>query len=52
MADLVALLSTLADVKGNILVPGVNDSVRDLTPEEEKLYENLDFDKVYSFTSH
>jgi hypothetical protein len=46
MSDLVALFSTLVDGKGNILIPGVNDSVRELTPEEEKLYENLDFDMV------
>ena len=48
MSDLVALFSTLVDEKGNILVPGVLDSVRELTPEEEVLYENLDFDKVNS----
>ncbi|CAB3995721.1 RNA-directed DNA polymerase from mobile element jockey, partial [Paramuricea clavata] len=44
MSDLVALFSTLIDEKGNILVPGVNDSVRELTSEEEALYANLDFD--------
>lgn len=46
MADLIALLSTLTDEKGNILVPGVNDSVRPLTPEEAALYDNLDFEMV------
>jgi hypothetical protein len=51
MSDLVALFSTLVDEKGNILVPGVNDSVRELTPEEEALYANLDFDMVW-LTSH
>jgi nonspecific dipeptidase len=46
MSDLVALFSTLIDEKGNIRVHGVNDSVKTLTPEEEALYDNLDFDKV------
>ncbi len=46
MSDLIALFSTLTDAKGNILVPGVNDSVRPLTSDEEALYENLDFDMV------
>ncbi|XP_046849143.1 cytosolic non-specific dipeptidase-like isoform X2 [Xenia sp. Carnegie-2017] len=44
MSDVVALLSTLTDEKGKILIPGVNDSVRELTPEEEALYDDLDFD--------
>ncbi|XP_028392570.1 cytosolic non-specific dipeptidase-like [Dendronephthya gigantea] len=44
MSDLIALFSTLIDEKGNILIPGVNDSVAELTPEEEALYEGLDFD--------
>ena len=46
MSDLVAMFSTLIDEKGHILVPGVNDSVKELTSEEEALYENLDFDMV------
>ena len=48
MSDLIALFSTLIDEKGKILVPEVNESVQELKPEEEALYENLDFDKVYS----
>ena len=47
MADLIALFATLTDEKGNILVPGVNKSVRPLTPEEEALYGDLDFDLVW-----
>lgn len=43
MVDLVSLLSELVDSKGKILVPGIYDSVKPLTPEEEKLYENIEF---------
>ena len=49
MSDVVALLSTLIDGMGNILIPGVNDSVRDVTPQKDALYENLDFDMVSMF---
>ena len=49
MSDVVALLSTLTDEKGKVLIPGVNDSVRELTPEEEALYDDLDFDMVRIF---
>lgn len=44
MTDLVALLGTLVDVNGKILVPGIYDLVDKLTPEEENLYESIDFD--------
>ncbi|XP_046849138.1 cytosolic non-specific dipeptidase-like isoform X2 [Xenia sp. Carnegie-2017] len=44
MSDVVAMFSTLIDEKGNILIPHVNDSVRELTPEEDALYYGLDFD--------
>ncbi|XP_031573362.1 cytosolic non-specific dipeptidase-like isoform X1 [Actinia tenebrosa] len=44
MTDLVSLLDTLVDVKGNILVPGVNDSVAPVTEEEKKSYDPIDFD--------
>ena len=50
MSDVVAMFSTLIDEKGNILIPGVNDSVRELTPEEEALYDGLDFDMVRMFS--
>jgi len=43
MSDLVALMNSLTDVKGNILVPGIMDDVAPVTPEEEKLYDNIDF---------
>lgn len=44
MADVVALMNSLTDVRGNILIPGIIDDVAAVTPEEEKLYENIDFD--------
>ncbi|XP_052699358.1 cytosolic non-specific dipeptidase-like isoform X1 [Crassostrea angulata] len=44
MADLIALLDTLVDNKGRILIPGIYDSVAKLTEEEKKLYEPIDFD--------
>ncbi|XP_061598352.1 cytosolic non-specific dipeptidase-like [Cololabis saira] len=44
MTDLIALMGSLLDKKGKILVPGMYDNVAKLTKEEEKLYENMDFD--------
>ena len=48
MVELVALLNTLVDAKGKILVPGVYDSVKKLTDEEKSLYEPIDFCQVCS----
>uniref|UniRef100_A0A8D0CS64 Cytosolic non-specific dipeptidase n=1 Tax=Sander lucioperca TaxID=283035 RepID=A0A8D0CS64_SANLU len=44
MTDLIALMGSLLDNKGNILVPGLSDDVAPLTDEEKKLYEKIDFD--------
>ena len=44
MTDLVYLMSRLIDLDGKILVEGIYDSVKPLTKEEEKLYENIEFD--------
>ncbi|XP_006897297.1 PREDICTED: beta-Ala-His dipeptidase [Elephantulus edwardii] len=44
MADLVALLGSLVNSSGHILVPGIYDSVAPLTEEERKLYETIDLD--------
>ena len=44
MIDLVHLFSKLVDQKGRILIPGVNDLVKAMTAEEDKLYDNIDFD--------
>ncbi|XP_013763574.1 cytosolic non-specific dipeptidase-like, partial [Pundamilia nyererei] len=44
MTDLIALMGSLVDKRGKILVPGIYDSVAPLTAEEQKLYEKIDFD--------
>ena len=49
MVDLVYLLNELVDSSGKILVPGVYDSVKPLTDEEKKLYEQIDFSQVGVF---
>jgi len=43
MTDLVRLMSSLIDSSGKILVPGIMDDVAPVTPEEETLYEGIDF---------
>ena len=48
MADVIALMNSLVDVKGKILVPGVNDAVKPVTPEEKALYDPIEFDMVSS----
>lgn len=35
---------SLVDKKGKILVPGMYDSVAELTEDEKKLYEKIEFD--------
>ena len=44
MLDLVNILSNLVTLDGKILVEGVYDSVKPLTEEEKKLYDNIEFD--------
>jgi len=44
MVDLVHLMSSLVDSNGKILVEGVMDDVVEVTPEEEALYTDIDFD--------
>ncbi|XP_062512918.1 cytosolic non-specific dipeptidase-like [Corticium candelabrum] len=44
MIDLVHLLDTMVDSHGNIKIPGVNDAVTELTEEEAKSYETIEFD--------
>jgi len=43
MVDLVALLNELVDARGKILIPGIYDSVAELTEHEKKLYSSIDF---------
>ena len=38
MTDLMLVMSRLVDVKGKILIPGLNDMVAPVTKEEEELY--------------
>lgn len=44
MIDLVHLFSKIVDQKGRILIPGINELVDKLTPEEDALYAPIDFD--------
>ena len=44
MNDLVALMGSMTDAKGNILIPGIHDSVLPVTEDEKKLYADIDFD--------
>ncbi|KAL0613492.1 LOW QUALITY PROTEIN: Beta-Ala-His dipeptidase [Plecturocebus cupreus] len=44
MADLVALLGSLVDSSGHILVPGIYDEVAPLTEEEINAYKAIDLD--------
>ncbi|XP_046377519.2 cytosolic non-specific dipeptidase-like isoform X1 [Haliotis rufescens] len=45
MVDLVKLLGTLVNNKGEILIPGINEGVAPVTDEERQLYEPIDFDQ-------
>jgi nonspecific dipeptidase len=44
MTDLIALMGTLVDSSGKILVENVMDDVDPVTKEEEALYDTIDFD--------
>jgi len=44
MIDLVHLMSSLIDTKGTILIPGIMDDVAPVTPEEDALYDTIEFD--------
>jgi len=44
MTDLVAIMGSLVDSHGKILVPGISDEVAELTKAEEALYAPIDFD--------
>ncbi|CAB9500595.1 Cys-Gly metallodipeptidase DUG1 [Seminavis robusta] len=44
MTDVIKLMGTLVDSNGKILVKGVMDDVAPVTPEEEALYDNIEFD--------
>ncbi|XP_068188962.1 cytosolic non-specific dipeptidase [Antennarius striatus] len=44
MTDLIALMGSLVDKRGKILIPGMYEDVAALTDEEQVLYEKIDFD--------
>lgn len=44
MTDLIALMNCLVDVKGKLQIPGIYDNVKKVTPEEQALYKDIDFD--------
>ncbi|XP_055475348.1 LOW QUALITY PROTEIN: beta-Ala-His dipeptidase-like, partial [Psammomys obesus] len=44
MADLVALLGSLVDSSGHILIPGIYDQMAPITEEDKARYENIDLD--------
>ncbi|XP_069685945.1 cytosolic non-specific dipeptidase-like [Periplaneta americana] len=44
MSDLIFLLNSLQDHNGKIQVPGLHDFVVSVTPEEERLYEDIALD--------
>ena len=46
MSDLIYLLDQLVDLKGNIIISGINDDVLPLTDDERGTYTDIDFDKV------
>ncbi|XP_075229687.1 cytosolic non-specific dipeptidase-like [Lycorma delicatula] len=46
ISDLMYLLNRLVDLEGNIIIPGAYDDVEPVTPEEEKMYENIDYDVI------
>ncbi|GAB1301912.1 Beta-Ala-His dipeptidase [Apodemus speciosus] len=44
MTDLIALLGSLVDSSGHILIPGIYDQVAPITEEEKTMYKNIDLD--------
>lgn len=43
MTDLVILMSKLVDVRGNILIPGVDEMVPAALLDEKEIYQKLDY---------
>ena len=52
MSDLIALMGSLIDSKGRILIPHIYDSVEQLTDKESSSYDSVDFDMASSLRTH
>jgi len=48
MSDLIALMGSLVDNKGHIMIPHIYDSVEQPTTKESSSYDSIDFDMVTS----
>lgn len=44
MPDLLYVLNQLVDIKGNILIPKINEDVEPLSDKEKELYDKIQFD--------
>jgi len=44
MSDLIYVLNQLVDIKGNILIPKINEDVEPLNEKEKELYDKIQFD--------
>lgn len=44
MSDLIYVLNQLVDIKGNILIPKINEDVEPLSEKERELYDKIQFD--------
>lgn len=44
MSDLIYVLNQLVDIKGNILIPRINEDLEPLSEREKQLYEKIHFD--------
>ncbi|CAH1985983.1 unnamed protein product [Acanthoscelides obtectus] len=42
--DMNNIFKTIVDEEGNVIINGFNDYVEQVTPDEERMYENIDFD--------
>jgi len=49
MSDVIALMGSLVDNKGRILIPGIYDSVQPLSQEESSMYDSIDFDVASAY---
>lgn len=47
---MVAVLNSLVDVKGKILIPGIYDTVAKVTEEERRSYDTIEFNLVWLYT--